>query len=126
MADHPGEPSLMAVISKITPFLPGVAGAIMAAAHGEKLKWHGKLLNFGLGLASAFLGAPVIMDIGRPIAPAFFPASMATLLGFVCGYFGMAAFSGFYVAVAKYTRDPLKIIKVQLGPVSIGDTSGET
>lgn len=125
MADNTGGPDIVAAVTKLTPYLPGVAGAVLSMAFGEGLKWQGKALTFFVGLVVAFLLPPVIVEVGRAVAPVFFPPSMMALLGFTCGFFGMALFGGLYRAVGKYAGDPLKIIKIQVGPVSIGDTSGE-
>jgi hypothetical protein len=120
MADNPGEPHLLAAFSKLAPYAPGVAGAIAGMAYGERLKPQGKALTLAIGLLSAWLGGPVIFDIGRAVAPAFFPSSMAPLLGFMAGFFGMAMFGGLYQAVAKYAGDPLKIIKFEAGGLKVG------
>lgn len=127
MADNPGEPHLLAALSKLAPYAPGFAGAIAGMAYGERLKPQGKVLTLLVGFLSALLGGPVIFDIGRAIAPAFFPPSMAPLLGFMTGFFGMALFGGLYQAVAKYAGDPLKIIKFEAGGLKVGggDTAGE-
>lgn len=126
MADHPGEPQLLAALNKLLPYAPGVAGAVAGMAYGEKLKPQGKAITLGVGMLSAWLCGPVIFDIGRAVAPAFFPLSAAPLLGFMAGFFGMALFGGLYQAVAKYAGDPLRIIKFEAGGLKVGsDTSGE-
>lgn len=127
MADTPGEPHLLAVLSKLAPYAPGLAGAFAGMVYGERLKPQGKLLNLMIGAGSALLGGPVIYDIGHAIAPAFFPPSSIALLGFVAGFFGMALFGGLYQAVAKYAGDPLKIIKFEAGGLKVGggDMAGE-
>jgi len=125
MADNTGDPHLIAILGKITPYLPGVAGAIFGAAWGKGLNAWGRVFNFGVGMFSAGLLTPVVLDIGRPMAPWLFPRSMDGLLGFACGFFGMALFGGLYQAVAKYSGDPLKIIKFEAGPLRIGGAGGE-
>lgn len=66
MADNTGDPHLLAVLSKLAPMTPGVAGAVLSLAFGEKLTVRGKTISVVIGLASALWIAPaVIAEIGR-------------------------------------------------------------
>ncbi len=46
--------------------------------------------------------------------------SLANLVGFCCGLFGMILLAGLAEALAKYSRDPLSLVRVQIGGATIG------
>uniref|UniRef100_UPI0039C6A45E hypothetical protein n=1 Tax=Nostoc sp. PCC 9305 TaxID=296636 RepID=UPI0039C6A45E len=55
------------------------------------------------------------------------PVQMVGFVGFVSGTFGMVLLSGLVQAVARYSRDPLSLVRIQVGGVIItgGNREGD-
>lgn len=133
MADNPppGTGALADALRQLIPYLPGIAGAVFSMAFGEKLTIRGKVLSASVGVASAWWLAPFICDVidwlwwpGEGV-----PVTVANLIGFVSGLFGMILLAGLAQALARYSKDPLSLVRIQIGGATIGgrpaDASGE-
>ena len=123
MAEHPpgGPAGFIDLLKALAPYAPGFAGAVFSMAFGEKLTIRGKLLSAAMGVASAWWFAPFACDVLDLFWPgAGLPASIPPLVGFVSGLFGMILVAGLAQAVAKYSRDPLSLVRIQIGGASIG------
>lgn len=118
----PGGPAGFADLIKIlAPYAPGFAGAVFSMAFGEKLTLRGKVLSALVGLASAWWIAPflcAVLDLWWPGAG--LPIEAPPLIGFSCGVFGMIVLAGLAQALAKYSKDPLSLVRIQFGGASIG------
>ena len=127
MADNTGsDPQLLALLGKVAPMTPGVAGAVLSLAFGEKLTLRGKLLSVIIGLASALWIAPAILAVAGALWPwGKFPGELGNAVTFLTGLLGMIALAGFAQAVGKYAGDPLKLIKFEVGGLRIGGAQGE-
>lgn len=126
-----GTAGLFDLVKTIAPYAPGLAGAVFSMAFGEKLTLRGKLLSAGVGVASAWWLAPFICDVidwlwwpGDGV-----PVTVANLIGFICGLFGMIVLAGLAQALARYSKDPLSLVRIQIGGATIGgrpaDAGGE-
>lgn len=117
----PGAGALADMLKHLVPYAPGFAGALFSMAFSEKLTIRGKLLSAAAGLASAVWLAPLICDIidlwwrGDGV-----PTSVATAVGFTSGVFGMIFLAGCAKALARYSKDPLSLVRIKFGPVEIG------
>ena len=123
MAESPpvGAGALADALKHLIPYAPGFAGALFSMAFGEKLTIRGKLLSASAGLASAYWLAPFICDVIDLWWPGDgVPISLANLVGFTCGVFGMIFLAGLAQALAKYSKDPLSLVRIKFGPVEIG------
>lgn len=121
MADNSGDPHLVAVLSKLAPMTPGVAGAVLSLAFGEKLTVRGKAMSVLGGLASALWIAPAVVAVLSALWPwGKFPAELGNAISFLTGLLGMIALAGFAQAVGKYAGDPLRLIKFEMGGLRIG------
>lgn len=122
MADPAPPPgALIDLLKVLTPYAPGFAGAVFSMAFGEKLTIRGKLLSALAGLASAWWLAPFICDVVDLFWPgAGLPISIPPLVGFTCGVFGMILLAGLAQAIARYSKDPLSLVRIQIGGASIG------
>lgn len=121
MADTP-PPSggLVDFVRTIAPYVPIVSGALLSMAFGERLTIRGKLLSAVGGLAAALVIAPASVDLLELLWPAIqLPTSIVSVIGFACGAFGMVLLSGLAQALARYSRDPLSLVRVQIGGVII-------
>ncbi|ATC25222.1 hypothetical protein [Caulobacter vibrioides] len=121
MADNSGDPHLLALLSKLAPMTPGVAGAVLSLAFGEKLTVRGKAFSVLGGFLCALWIAPAIVagvgavwPWGKP------PAEFGSAFAFLTGLFGMIVLAGLAQAAAKYAGDPLKLIKFEVGGLRIG------
>ena len=115
------DPQLAAVAKGLIPFAPGAAGALLSLAVAENLTIRGKLVSGFGGLASAIFVAPALCVLADPFLPGQgIPLPVANLVGFLCGTFGMIILAGLAKALAAYSSDPLKLVKVDLGAVKIG------
>lgn len=115
MADTPGEPHLLAVLSKLAPLAPGVAGAVLSMAFGEKLTVRGKGLSVCIGLACALWLAPALMALLSAIWPwGKIPVEMAQAVTFLTGLFGMVVLAGLAPWLGKVAGDPLSLLKVRI------------
>jgi len=118
----PGAGALADTLKHLLPYAPGFAGALFSMAFAERLSIRGKLLSAAAGLASAFWLAPFICDVVDLWWPGEgVPVSLANVVGFTCGVFGMILLAGLAEALAKYSKDPLKLVRIKIGPVEIGD-----
>lgn len=119
MADHPpgGPAAFVDLLKALVPYAPGFAGAVFSMAFGEKLTIRGKLLSAAVGVASAWWLAPFICDLIDWLwwPGAGVPTTLANLVGFVCGLFGMILLAGLAQAVARYSKDPLSLVRIQIG-----------
>lgn len=123
MADNlsGGEPQLAAVLKQLAPFMPGVAGAVLSLAFGEKLTLRGKALSVVVGLASAIFIAPAMVAVTGLFWPGgTLPQAIGSSLNFLSGLFGMIAFAGFAQAVARYAKDPLRLVRFRVGGLEVG------
>jgi hypothetical protein len=113
-------------IRHAAPYTPIIAGAVLSMAFGEKLTIRGKILSAIVGLCAAQFIAPFLVDIVGLFWPGDgVPVSVVSVIGFACGAFGMIILSGLAQAAAKYSKDPLSLVRVNLGPVSIGGKADE-
>lgn len=120
------DPHMAALLKGLAPYAPGVGGVVLSLLFGEKLTVRGKIVSGVGGLAAVKWVAPAICLGLNPFLPGpQIPIDLANMVGFLTGCFGMIVLSGFAQALATYARDPLKLVKVQLGPVSIGTGGGE-
>jgi len=121
MADNSGDPQLVAVLGKLTPYVPGVAGAVLSLAFGEKLTVRGKSMSVLGGLFSALWIAPAIVaGVGAVWPWGKLPGEFVSAFAFLTGLFGMIVLAGLAQAAAKYAGDPLKLIKFEVGGLRIG------
>jgi hypothetical protein len=115
------DPQLAAIAKAILPLGPGAAGALLSLALAEQLTVRGKLLSALGGLAAAAFVAPAVTLMLNPFIPGeSVPLAVANLVGFLSGTFGMIVLTGLAKALALYSSDPLKLVKVDLGAVKIG------
>ncbi|MGQ2989530.1 MAG: hypothetical protein ACT6RD_11845 [Brevundimonas sp.] len=113
------------LLRHLAPYAPVFGGAVLSMAFGERLTIRGKLLSAGVGLAAAMWVAPFLVDIARLLWRwGDLPISAVAVIGFACGAFGMILLSGLAQALAKYSRDPLKLVRIQIGNVIITGGSG--
>jgi hypothetical protein len=124
MAEHPpGGPSgFIDVLKALAPYAPGLAGAVFSMAFGEKLTIRGKLLSASVGVASALWLAPFLCCLidwlwwpGDGV-----PTIVASMIGFTSGLFGMIVLAGLAQALARYSKDPLSLVRIQFGGATIG------
>lgn len=110
------------LVRVIGPFVPGMAGAVLGMAFGEGLTVRGKLLSLATGLACVlWLWPAAVMLVEHYLFAAKpMPSPLAGALAFLIGTFGMIVLSGLAQAAAKYSRDPLGLVKISAGPVTIG------
>lgn len=122
MADPAPPPGvLIDLLKALTPYAPGFAGAVFSMAFGEKLTIRGKLLSAAAGVAAAWWVAPFLCDVIDLWWPGSgVPRSLANLVGFASGVFGMILLAGLAQALARYARDPLSLVRVQIGGFSFG------
>lgn len=117
----PGTGALADALRQLMPYMPGFAGAVFSMAFGEKLTLRGKLLSAAAGVASAWWVAPFLCDVIDLFWPGEgVPRSLANLVGFASGVFGMILLAGLAQAIAKYSKDPLSLVRIQIGGASIG------
>lgn len=121
MADTPTPGGGFAeAIRHLAPYAPVFAGAVLSMAFGERLTIRGKLLSAGVGLATALWVAPFACDLIDLFWPGDgLPTSVVAVVGFAAGAFGMIMLSGLAQALARYSRDPLSLVRVQIGGVII-------
>lgn len=122
MADTP-PPSgaLVDLVRVIGPYVPGFAGAVLSMAFGERLTVRGKLLSAAAGFGAALWIAPALVAVAAHLWPGGgpLPVQLAAFVGFVSGTFGMVLLSGLAQALARYSRDPLSLVRIQVGGVTI-------
>lgn len=124
MADNSGDPTLVAALSKLAPMAPGVAGAVLSLAFGEKLTVRGKAVSVLIGLAAALWIAPFMIVVLGALWPwGKFPSEASNAITFLTGLLGMIALAGLAQAVGKYAGDPLKLIKFEAGGLRIGGSN---
>lgn len=118
---------LAELIRHFAPYAPIFGGAVLSMAFGERLTIRGKLFSGGAGLAAALWVAPFLCDLADLFWPGEgLPPSVVTVIGFACGTFGMIVLSGLAQAAKKYSMDPLKLVRIQVGGVIItGGASAE-
>ncbi len=130
MAETPPPTGALAdFVRLIGPFVPGIAGAVLGMMFAEGLTVRGKLLSLATGLAcvmwlwpSAVLVTEHYLFGGGRMWP-----SLAATMAFLIGTFGMTVMSGLAQALAKYSRDPFGLVRIQAGPFTIGGrTDGGT
>lgn len=119
MADNPGEPLLAALLTKLGPYAPGAAGAVLSMGFGANLTLRAKAVSLAIGLSAAKWLSPVMVALLAWWAPRLAESAVG-LMGFACGFLGMALFSGLAQAIAKYAGDPLRLIKFEAGGLRIG------
>lgn len=115
------------LIKALAPYAPGVSGAMLGMMFAERLTVRGKLLAFATGVGCVLWVSPAValilehwMQGGEE-----FPAQIVSLIGFVTGVLGMGVLSGLAQAAAKYSRDPLALVRVEWGPFKAGGRSGD-
>jgi len=115
MADTPGEPHLLAVLSKLAPLTPGIAGAVLSMAFGEKLNVRGKTISVCIGLACALWLAPALIALLGAVWPwGKIPTEMAQAITFLSGLFGMIVLAGLAPWLGKMAGNPLALLKVRI------------
>lgn len=121
MADTPQPGTgLSELLRHFTPYAPIVAGAVMSMAFGERLTIRGKVLSAVVGLGAAFWIAPALCDVAALFWPGdALPTSIVAVIGLACGAFGMVILAGLAQALARYAKDPLSLVRVQIGGVII-------
>lgn len=127
MADTPSPAGpAVELVRHVTPFLPGFAGAMLSMAFGQRLTVRGKLLSAAVGLACVTMIAPTLCEVANLFWPGdALPTAVVTTVGFVSGLFGMILLAGLAEAIAKYSRDPLKLVRIQIGGVTVSGGVGE-
>jgi hypothetical protein len=127
MADTPTPGTgISEALRHAAPYTPIIAGAVLSMAFGEKLTIRGKILSAIVGLCAAQFIAPFLADIVNLFWPGdVLPVSVVSVIGFACGAFGMIILSGLAQALAKYSKDPLALVRVQLGAVTVGGKPDE-
>lgn len=121
MADNPADPHVVAVLHQMSPYAPGLAGAILSMAVGEKLTFRGRALAGIVGLTCVFWVAPFLSALTAIYWPApTLPVAALNFIGFVTGVFGFTIMAGAMQALAKYVGDPLRLVKFQFGPFTVG------
>jgi hypothetical protein len=120
-ADNPPPGLLVEIMRAIGPYVPGIAGAVLSMAFGEKLTIRGKLLSVVAGVASVLWIAPALVAVAAHLWPGGgdLPVQMVGFVGFVSGTFGMVLLSGLAQALARYSRDPLSLVRIKVGGVTI-------
>lgn len=122
MADTPTPSGALAdFVRLIGPYVPGIAGAVLSMAFGEQLTVRGKLLSAAAGVAAAIWIAPAMVAVVAHFWPGQgdLPVQMGGFVGFISGTFGMVLLSGLAQALARYSRDPLSLVRIQVGGVTI-------
>lgn len=107
-----------------SPWVVPVSGAVLGMAFGEGLTVKGRILSLAMGLAAAIWLGPALVGTSASLWPwGQFPAEVGTAITFLTGLFGMVLLSGFAQALAKYSRDPFRLVRIQAGPVTIGGSN---
>lgn len=115
MADNPGEPNLLAALAKLAPLTPGIAGAVLSMAFGERLTVRGKALSVCIGLACALWLAPAVIALLGAIWPwGKIPVEVGQAVTFLTGLFGMIVLAGLVPWLTKVAGDPLALLKVRI------------
>lgn len=122
MAETPApNGAISELLRHLAPYTPVVAGSVLSMAFGERLTIRGKILSAVVGVVAALCVAPFLIDCIHLVWPGGrAPTSVATVVGFACGAFGMVVLAGLAQALAKYSRDPLSLVRMKLGPVEFG------
>lgn len=116
MSDQAPGPNLMAFLKGALPYLPGLAGAALSMAFGERLGVRGKALSLIVGVATALFVAPGFAAMISLVWPGgSIPQEVLSLIGFSSGLFGMTICAGLIEWVPKWMAK----LKVKLGPLSI-------
>lgn len=126
MAETPPPTGALADLLRLVgPYVPGLAGAVLSMAFGDKLTFRGKLLSLLAGLAAVLWVAPLLVVLAGPIWPleGDLPLQAVACISFLTGTFGMVVLSGLAQALAKYSQDPFGLVKFQAGGLSIGGAS---
>jgi hypothetical protein len=77
------------------------------------------------GLIAAIWIAPGLIAVLALLWPGnVVPAEMLSFVGFLCGLFGMTAFAGLMKFVAKWSQNPLGMVKLKIGPLDIDGGRG--
>lgn len=121
MAENPQTGGGLSDLVRLTaPYAPVVGGALLSMWLGEQLTVRGKALSAAVGLAMALWVAPWVVDLIALAWPGgSAPGSLAPVVGFACGVCGMTLLSGLLQAIARYSRDPLRLVRITVGPVTI-------
>lgn len=116
MADQAPEPQLVASLKFFAPYVPGVAGAVLALAFLEKLTPRGRVLAVGVGLASASFLGPALSAVADLFWPGVMPATVDAGIKFLAGLLGMGCLPPFLGWTRRVAGDPLNLLKIQIGP----------
>lgn len=127
MADAPqplgGLSDLMREAVHLSPI---AAGVVLSLAFGERLTIRGKMASAVAGLIAAFYISPALCDVAALFWPGGdLPTSIVAVIGLACGAFGMIILSGLAQAAARYAKDPLKLVRIQVGNVIITGGAGD-
>lgn len=128
MADTPPPSGALADFLRLVgPYVPGIAGAVLSMAFGDKLTFRGRLLSLLAGLAAVLWIAPLLVVLAEHLWPldGALPLQAVACISFLTGTFGMVVLSGFAQALAKYSRDPFGLVKFKAGGLTIGGASPE-
>ena len=116
MSEQTPGPNVMAALKAALPYLPGLAGAALSMAFGERIGVKGKALSLAVGIATALFVAPGLAALISLMWPTeAVPQEVTSLIGFSCGLFGMTICAGLIEWVPKW----MARLKVKLGPLEI-------
>lgn len=122
MADTPTPSGALAdFVRAVGPYVPGIAGALLGMAFGDRLTVRGRLLAVSAGVASVLWVAPAAVAAVEHFlfGGAGLDVRLVGFIGFTSGAFGLVLLSGLMQALARYSRDPLSLVRVQIGGVTI-------
>lgn len=124
MADQTPEPQLLAGLKILTPYLPGIAGAVLALAFLEKLTPRGRIVAVAVGLAAASFLGPALSAIADLFWPGALPGSVDGGIKFLVGLLGMGCLPPFLGWMRRVAGDPLNLLKIQIGPGGVTAGAG--
>lgn len=119
MAEPHQDPALVNLLKQVAPYMPGVAGAVLSLAWGEKLSPRQKLFGIGIGFVMAVWVGPAFLVLIGLRWPDLAKSSQVVLAtGLLFGLFGMT------LASAAQRLITAARIKFQMGPIEIGSRHG--
>jgi len=128
MAETPPPSGALADLLRLVgPYIPGIAGAVLGMAFGDKLTMRGKVVSLSAGMAAVLWVAPMLVVVAEHLWPLSgdLPFQAVACICFLTGTFGMVVLSGLAQAAAKYSRDPFGLVKFKAGGLTIGGASPE-
>lgn len=127
MADHPGDPNLGVILKQLAALAPGFAGVLVSLGWAENMTIRGRLTLVVGGLACAWSMPPLIVKLVPTLWPpaATMTTEMAGVAGLLFGMLAMRALQSLATFLAAFFGDPFKLIKVSVGPVTMGGSINE-